>query len=190
MAGAAITIQVAGGLPAILLCLSSSLRANIGLSPVTQADNLSFPVRFAGRRSVVIPTLHGILKVSHGNDCSTGAATPTWPHPILTRFLHEGQDSLLSGWNLAFCRKFPGRVHRAISWFGRAEAAGGDDARFLFLRIGSTRPTRTRRRFRTRRPPSGTPSRVSFGGRAPSPTSPTRREFCRFSLFSAIQVIE
>ena len=28
------------------------------------------------------------------------------------------------------------RVHRAISWIGRAEAAGDDDARFLFLWIG------------------------------------------------------
>ena len=28
------------------------------------------------------------------------------------------------------------RVHRAISWIGRAEAAGDDDARFLFFRIG------------------------------------------------------
>ena len=28
------------------------------------------------------------------------------------------------------------RVHRAISWIRRAEAAGDDDARFLFLRIG------------------------------------------------------
>ena len=27
------------------------------------------------------------------------------------------------------------RVHRAISWIGRAEAAGDDDARFLFLWI-------------------------------------------------------
>ena len=28
------------------------------------------------------------------------------------------------------------RVHRAISWIGRAEAAGDDDARFLVLWIG------------------------------------------------------
>ena len=28
------------------------------------------------------------------------------------------------------------RVHRAISWIGRAEAADDDDARFLFLWIG------------------------------------------------------
>ena len=28
------------------------------------------------------------------------------------------------------------RVHRAVSWIGRAEAAGDDDARFLFLWIG------------------------------------------------------
>ena len=52
--------------------------------------------------------------------------------PLTHAVLKEKQRSLRDG----FPETMGLRVHRAISWIGRAEAAGDDDARFLFLWIG------------------------------------------------------
>ena len=79
--------------------------------------------------------------------------------PLTHAVLKEKQRSRRGG----FPETMGLRVHRAGSWTGRARPRATTTPGSSSCGSASTRPMRMRRRSRTRRPPSGTPSGDSSG---------------------------